>query len=150
MSLLDWLPWRRGKRMLTLDQWMSLGLLEAPTAAGVSVSESNALTFGAYWSGVNLISTAVGKLPRKVYRKAADGSREELSAHPVAWILGANAMGVPGWPEFAFWTASIARVRTVLMQSCSIWVEDWPLPDAALWALTVTSGRRSALGSSVM
>src|SRR5262249_2918859 len=28
-------------------------------------------------------------------------------------------MGMPGWPDFAFWTASIASVRIVLMQSSS-------------------------------
>ena len=28
-------------------------------------------------------------------------------------------MGAPGWPEFASWTASIERVRIVLMQSSS-------------------------------
>src|SRR5579862_8103302 len=32
---------------------------------------------------------------------------------------GAMAMGVPGWPEFAFCTASIDSVRMVLMQSWS-------------------------------
>src|SRR5579885_3360840 len=30
------------------------------------------------------------------------------------------AIGVPGWPELARWTASIASVRMVLMQSWSI------------------------------
>src|SRR5579883_2188052 len=30
------------------------------------------------------------------------------------------AMGVPGWPELAVWTASIARVRMVLMAVRSI------------------------------
>src|SRR5262245_52230947 len=29
-------------------------------------------------------------------------------------------MGVPGWPEFACWTASIARVRIVLIANCTI------------------------------
>jgi hypothetical protein len=28
-------------------------------------------------------------------------------------------MGSPGWPDFAFWTASMASVRIVLMQSWS-------------------------------
>ena len=29
------------------------------------------------------------------------------------------AIGVPGWPELAFWIASIDSVRIVLMQSVS-------------------------------
>src|SRR5210317_752477 len=32
---------------------------------------------------------------------------------------GAKAIGVPGWPELAACTASIAKVRIVLMQSWS-------------------------------
>src|SRR3954462_8078933 len=32
---------------------------------------------------------------------------------------GASAIGVPGWPEFAFSTASIARPRTTLIARCS-------------------------------
>src|SRR5215217_4591032 len=32
---------------------------------------------------------------------------------------GASAIGVPGWPELAFWTASIDSVRIVLMHSSS-------------------------------
>jgi len=35
-------------------------------------------------------------------------------------MRGASAIGVPGCPEFAFWTASIAKVRMVLMHSSSI------------------------------
>src|SRR5688500_18217415 len=31
------------------------------------------------------------------------------------WASGARAMAVPGWPELAFWTASIARPRITLM-----------------------------------
>ncbi len=136
MSLLDLLPWRRGKRMLTLDQWMSLGILEAPTAAGVSVSESNALTFGAYWSGVNLISTAVGKLPRKVYRKAADGSREELSAHPVAWILGANASEAS--TAFNFWRTFMGHVLTWGNGYAEI---EWDGAQRPIGLLTITPDR---------
>ncbi len=34
-------------------------------------------------------------------------------------MTGASAIGVPGWPEFAFWTASIESVRIVLTHSSS-------------------------------
>src|SRR5512145_1642896 len=33
-------------------------------------------------------------------------------------------MGVPGWPLLAFWTASMARQRTVSMQSLSMFVAE--------------------------
>src|SRR3954453_24067146 len=40
------------------------------------------------------------------------------------YAIGASAIGVPGWPEFAFWTASMERVRIVSMHSRSS--ESWP------------------------
>ena len=33
------------------------------------------------------------------------------------YTSGASAIGVPGWPELAAWTASIDSVRMVLMAS---------------------------------
>jgi hypothetical protein len=36
--------------------------------------------------------------------------------------MGAAPIGAPGCPEFAFWTASIDRVRIVSIASCS---SDW-------------------------
>src|SRR6516162_997696 len=33
------------------------------------------------------------------------------------YMVGAIAIGVPGWPEFAFWIASIESVRMVLMHN---------------------------------
>jgi hypothetical protein len=33
--------------------------------------------------------------------------------------MGAAPMGIPGWPELAFWTASMARVRRVLIHNWS-------------------------------
>jgi hypothetical protein len=37
-----------------------------------------------------------------------------------AYATGAMAMGVPGWPELACWTASMDRVRMVLTDSVSM------------------------------
>src|SRR4051794_23241876 len=35
------------------------------------------------------------------------------------YATGAMAIGIPGWPLFAFWTASMASVRIVLMAVCA-------------------------------
>jgi hypothetical protein len=35
------------------------------------------------------------------------------------YATGAIPIGVPGWPELAFWTASMHRPRIVLMDSVS-------------------------------
>lgn len=110
MGLLDWLPWRREQRMLTLEQWSSLGLLDPPTAAGVSVSERSALTVPAYLGGVKLIASAIAKAPRKVYQKMPDGSRKEADKHPVAWLLEEepNELSIP----FVFWQTLMGHVLT--------------------------------------
>ena len=43
----------------------------------------------------------------------------ELTTSPTE-LTGANAIGFPGWPLFAFCTASIESVRMVLIDSCSM------------------------------
>ena len=55
---------------------------------------------------------AVG--PLRVGRAVAHDARVERGRRS-----GASAIGVPGWPELAFWTPSIASVRIVSMQSLS-------------------------------
>jgi HK97 family phage portal protein len=111
MGFRDWLSWRRTeKREISLEKFRGLGLLDAPTAAGVVVTESNALTFPAYWSGVNLISNAIAKLPRKVYRKTEEGDREEQPDHPVSWLVHVepNPYSVP----LVFWRTLMGHVLT--------------------------------------
>ncbi len=110
MGLMDWLPWRRAeKRNITLADFKALGLTDTPTAAGIPVTERTALNLAAYWAGVNLISSAVAKLPRKVYRKVGD-DREEVADHPVARILqvAPNDFMVP----LVFWRTLMAHVLT--------------------------------------
>src|ERR1700739_2504324 len=47
------------------------------------------------------------------------GSNRRTFCHR-GYTTGAIAMGVPGWPEFAAWTASMHKVRIVLTLSASI------------------------------
>lgn len=111
MALLDWLPWRRQEtRALSAEQFKSMGIFDMGTTAGVSVTTSNALTLPAYWSGVNLISNAIAKLPRKVYRTVADGAREEADGHPIGWMIQQepNEYSTP----FVFWRTLMAHVLT--------------------------------------
>ena len=112
MGFRDWLRWprRTEKRELTLDQFKALGLLDEPTAAGVAVNERTALTLASYWAAVNLISSAIAKLPRKVYRKIAADEREETPNHGAAWIVQGepNPFLVP----FSFWRTLMGHVLT--------------------------------------
>ena len=49
------------------------------------------------------------------------------------YAVGAMPIGSPWWPWFSRWTASIARVRIVLMNSRSIsWVTRESLPDGSI------------------
>jgi hypothetical protein len=47
------------------------------------------------------------------------GSKRRWFCHS-AYVTGASAIGVPGWPEFAACTASLHRVRIVATASWSI------------------------------
>src|SRR5215469_8611882 len=49
----------------------------------------------------------------------SSGSKRRNSCHK-QYMTGAMPMGVPGWPEFACCTASMARVRIVLMHNWSV------------------------------
>jgi HK97 family phage portal protein len=57
--------------------------------AGVSVSPDSALTLSAYFAAINAISTDVGNLPWRVYRKGSGGVREEVADHPINRLLWA-------------------------------------------------------------
>ena len=49
----------------------------------------------------------------------SSGSKRRKSCHSV-YTTGAMAIGVPGWPELAFCTASMHNVRIVLTEMSSI------------------------------
>jgi HK97 family phage portal protein len=57
-------------------------LFLAPTASGPSVTPASAMTVPTVSAAVGLISTTVGALPVKVFRKLAEGGKEVDPAHP--------------------------------------------------------------------
>jgi HK97 family phage portal protein len=74
--------WRRRevqKRSLSWADFQSLGLLNAPVAAGVAVTESTAMEWTPFLNGVVLISQDVGKIQRRALQKLEDDSREPLT-----------------------------------------------------------------------
>lgn len=74
--------------------------------AGVQVTEDTALTFGAWFAAVSLISRTVASLPWGVYQKTAAG-REEMFG-TVSWLL--NNQPNPEMTAFSFREALIAHV----------------------------------------
>src|SRR5690606_20130052 len=57
------------------------------TAAGISVSHETALKQSVVWACVRLLSETIAALPLKVYRRRADGGREEALNHPLYDLL---------------------------------------------------------------
>lgn len=55
----------------------------SPPAAGLRVSERNALTLSAVWCAVNLKANTVAQLPLHLYRRTGDDSRELARKHPI-------------------------------------------------------------------
>jgi HK97 family phage portal protein len=57
------------------------------SASGEYVSPSNAMKCTAVYACIGVISESVGQLPLKLYRKRADGGRDELREHPLFQLL---------------------------------------------------------------
>jgi HK97 family phage portal protein len=55
--------------------------------AGVVVNEDTALTLGAVWACVRVISESLAGLPWNPYRNRTDGGRDILKDHPTNWLL---------------------------------------------------------------
>lgn len=115
MSWRDWLPWERTQtpaeeRALTLGQLPYLAQLLSMDTTGVYVTERMALNISAYWNGVDVISSQVASLPRLVYRRTANESRERANGYPAYKVMhdAPNDYMTP----FVFWQTLMAHVLT--------------------------------------
>lgn len=68
------------------DAWLWDAWGAQKSTSGVRVNRDKALTYAAWWRGVNLISRDVGKLPLVVYKRTDDG-REKAPEHPAFSLL---------------------------------------------------------------
>jgi HK97 family phage portal protein len=112
-TLLDsvWRPAQSEQRSISWADFPALNsLFNPPSTAGVTVTEATALNFSAYFNGVDIISSQVAKLPRKVYRKSGDDERETADKHPAYRLLhdAPNEYQIP----FVFWQTLMAHVLT--------------------------------------
>ena len=55
--------------------------------SGVRVNRRSALTYPAFWRGINLISRDTAKLPFKVWRRFPDGGKEPATDHPAFRLM---------------------------------------------------------------
>ncbi|MCL0138056.1 phage portal protein, partial [Klebsiella pneumoniae] len=70
-------------------------------------TESSALTLTAYYAGVMRIATDVARLPICMYRRRADGGRDEVVSHPALSLLGFSP--AEGQTAFQFRQAILAH-----------------------------------------
>lgn len=78
--------------------------------AGVKVNEDTALTLGAVFACVKVISEDIAGLPWRVHEKRAAGGSIELPDDPVDWLI--NTQASPETPAFQFREAIIGHVLT--------------------------------------
>ena len=68
------------------DDWLYTALGSFRSSSGVSVNSQTALTYSAFWRGVNLMSGDVAKLPLHLYRRKGK-ARELAIDHPAFKLL---------------------------------------------------------------
>lgn len=88
-------------------QWLIEWAGGGPTAAGVSMNESKALTLSTFWKGVNLISGAVSRLPCVTYARVNGQDRKRADDHPAYYALRWEPNGLMSAP--VFWALMTAQ-----------------------------------------
>ncbi|MEY4402910.1 MAG: hypothetical protein RIR91_945 [Verrucomicrobiota bacterium] len=71
------------------------------SSSGISVSPDSAMRLSAVYRSATLISGAVSTLPLPVFRRLANGARENAGQTDVWWLL--NESPSPGWSAAAWW-----------------------------------------------
>lgn len=89
LGLSDYRPERKAEeRAITLSDFPGLAsIIQPPNTAGVTVTEHTATRNAAFFNGVDLISSDVGKLPRHHYERRENDTRERLRGTPVDKVL---------------------------------------------------------------
>jgi phage portal protein BeeE len=74
----------------------------SPGIAGLPVvTEATALTVAAIYACVNLIAGAIAAMTTQIYKRTADGEREQLHDDPLWWLL--NEQFTPRWNAANGW-----------------------------------------------
>jgi len=88
------------------------GMLLLPQRqAGVRVTEYTALTLGAFWACVRVISEDLAKLPWGTFRWTDSGARQAVPDHDIEWLLDMQAN-----PE-----TSAYHFRETILQHALVW-----------------------------
>lgn len=117
-----------------ISAWVgqSLGLVDSPSIAGVTVTEQTALSLSTLWRGARVISESVSCLPKKLYERAERG-RKEANNHP-AWTLlhdeWNSEMSALDGVQLVQWWATIwgTGYVEIVRDGSGRAVELWPIP----------------------
>lgn len=74
-----------------VEQTASKGMILPMRQAGVVVNEDTAMTLGAVFACVRVISESLAGLPWHPYRRRADGGLDRLTDHHTDWLLDVQA-----------------------------------------------------------
>jgi HK97 family phage portal protein len=86
MGLLTW----AGKILRLTDGKFWSAYYGGETWAGRPVNEENSLQLAAWWRGVKLYYEVTGTTPIKFYERIPDGSRRQVTDHPIAAIVSSD------------------------------------------------------------
>lgn len=75
------------RRQLDRQTFDTLGMLGAPTLAGVTVNQHTAHRLSAFRNGITMIGGSIGLIDRFLFRKAGDGDRERATNHPTYKLI---------------------------------------------------------------
>lgn len=67
------------------DMWYSQ--IGRYSGAGIEITPDSAMTFGAFFAGVRVLSEGVAQLPLKMFRARPDGGSDEARNHPLYDVL---------------------------------------------------------------
>lgn len=76
-----------GRRKMTVDEWFSEFGGPTQSAAGITVTQYNALQVTTFLSCVSILAEDVAKLPARVYKLNDKGGREIQANHPLDALL---------------------------------------------------------------
>ncbi len=114
------------------DHWYKTFGYGQPTKSGAIVNQETALDYAAFWDGVGLISSTVGKLPFFVM-KNLDKGKEKAVNHALYPLIHFSPN--PEMGKMAFWEMAVAHIicwgNFVAMKSYDQFgnvVQLWPIP----------------------
>jgi HK97 family phage portal protein len=142
VGFLDW--FRPQQRSITLADFPALrDVIYSTDTSGIHVNEQTAFQVAPFWNGVDIISSQVAILPRLVYRRLDDDTRERASNHPAFKLLvyAPNRNSTP----FTFWQTMMVHLLT--WGNCYAEIEfDNALRPIALWPIYPTKIREEIRG----